>query len=173
MNQNSRKKPLSEVLASPSVQTDVKIKPSLTMCLFLLPYSSQTAWIPYFALSLCMNYFSYLFFLDVSQLAKWGLGFDALAVSSQPAASNQRHSLFSTIAGYASTTDTLLTYARITTGDSCPFSGGPHVITPSEGTINPTFLSVFWSTITFISRTLLLNCITAMGHSTAPTGQIH
>ena len=143
---------LSEVLSSPPVQTDVKIKPALTMCLFLLPYSSQSAETPYFTLSLCMTYFSYLLFLDVSQLAKWGLGFDALAVPSQPAASYQGHSLFSAIAGHPTTTaDTLLTYARITTGDSsCPFSGRPHVITPSEGTTNPTFFTVFWSNITLI-----------------------
>ena len=35
-----KEKTFSEVLSSPSVQTDVKIKPALTMCLSLLPYSS-------------------------------------------------------------------------------------------------------------------------------------
>ena len=65
-----KEKTFLEVLSPPSVQTDVKIKPALTMCLSLLPYSSQSALTPYFALPLCMTYFSYLLFLDVSQLAK-------------------------------------------------------------------------------------------------------
>ena len=52
-----KEKTFLEVLSSPSVQTDVKIKPALTMCLSLLPYSSQSAKTPYFTLSLCMNYF--------------------------------------------------------------------------------------------------------------------